>query len=47
MSDADNKANTINDKYQSKINFMDNIYKEYKDEVVNKVVDYLIDDKSN
>ncbi len=47
MDESNEKANAINADYQSRINFMDNIYKKYKDDVVNKVVDYLIDNNSN
>lgn len=45
MEDANNKINSINADYQSKINFMDSIYKEYKGEVIDKIVDFLIEDK--
>ncbi|WP_073997614.1 V-type ATP synthase subunit I domain-containing protein [Anaerococcus urinomassiliensis] len=45
MEDANNKINSINADYQSKINFMDNIYKEHKGEVIDKIVDSLIEDK--
>ena len=44
MDDANERANAINADYQSRINSMDNIYSKYKDEVVENVVDYLIDD---
>ena len=47
MNESNDKANTINADYQSRINYMDNIYKKYKDDVVNKIVGYLIDDNSN
>lgn len=45
MEDANNKINRINASYQSKINFMDNIYKEHKGEVIDRIVDFLIEDK--
>ena len=45
MYDANNKINSINADYQSKINFMDSIYKEYKGEVIDRIVDFLIEDK--
>lgn len=45
MEDANNKINSINADYQSKINFMDSIYKEYKGEVIDRIVDFLIEDK--
>lgn len=45
MDDANNKINSINADYQSKINFMDSIYKEYKGEVIDRIVDFLIEDK--
>ena len=45
MDDANNKINRINADYQSKINFMDSIYKEYKGEVIDRIVDFLIEDK--
>ena len=45
MDDANNKINRINASYQSKINFMDNIYKEHKGEVIDRIVDFLIEDK--
>ncbi len=45
MEDANKKINRINASYQSKINFMDNIYKEHKGKVIDKIVDFLIEDK--
>lgn len=45
MEDANKKINRINASYQSKINFMDNIYKEHKGEVIDKIVDFLVEDK--
>lgn len=45
MEDANKKINRINASYQSKINFMDNIYKEHKGKVIDKIVDSLIEDK--
>lgn len=45
MEDANKKINRINASYQSKINFMDNIYKEHKGRVIDKIVDFLIEDK--
>lgn len=44
MNDSADKANKINVEYQSRINNMDNIYSKYKDQVVDKIVDYLIDE---
>lgn len=43
MQDAEEKSNKINADYQSKINKMDKIYNTYKDQVVNKIVDFLVD----
>ncbi len=43
MQDAEEKSNKINADYQSKINKMDKIYDTYKDQVVNKIVDFLVD----
>lgn len=45
MDNANNKINSINADYQSRINFMDNIYKEHKDQVIDKIVEFLVDDK--
>lgn len=45
MDDATDKSNKVNLEYQSRINNMDNIYSKYKDEVVDKIVSYLIEDK--
>lgn len=45
MDDANNKINTINADYQSRINSMDNIYKKHKDQVVDNIVEFLVDDK--
>lgn len=45
MEDANKKIDRINASYQSKINFMDNIYKEHKGEVIDKIVDFLVEDK--
>lgn len=45
MEDANKKISRINASYQSKINFMDNIYKEHKGEVIDKIVDFLVEDK--
>lgn len=43
MHEAEDKSNSINVDYQKRINNMDSIYKKYKDNVVDKIVDYLID----
>ena len=43
MQGAEEKSNKINADYQSKINKMDKIYDTYKDQVVNKIVDFLVD----
>lgn len=45
MDDASDRSNKINTDYQQRINNMDNIYRKYKDEVVDKIVSYLIEDK--
>lgn len=45
VDDADVKIEKINLDYQSKIDFMDEIYKKYKDQLVDEVVNYIIDDK--
>lgn len=45
LDDADVKIEKINLDYQSKIDFMDEIYKKYKDQLVDEVVNYIIDDK--
>lgn len=44
MNDSADKSNKINLEYQSRINNMDNVYSKYKDQVVDKIVDYLIDE---
>ncbi|WP_394018354.1 V-type ATP synthase subunit I domain-containing protein [Anaerococcus cruorum] len=46
MQNAQERSNNINSDYQSRINNMDKIYSKYKDEVVNKVVDFLVDTES-
>lgn len=46
MQNAQERSNNINADYQSRINNMDKIYSKYKDEVVNKVVDFLVDTES-
>ena len=43
MKEAQSKSIEINRDYQSRINYMDQIYKEHKDEIVDKVVDFLVD----
>lgn len=43
MKEAHSKSIEINRDYQSRINYMDQIYKEHKDEIVDKVVDFLVD----
>lgn len=45
VDDANVKIEKINLDYQSKIDFMDEIYKKYKDQLVDEVVNYIIDDK--
>lgn len=45
LDDANVKIEKINLEYQSKIDFMDEIYKKYKDELVDEIVNYIIDDK--
>lgn len=46
MQNAQERSNNINADYQSRINNMDKVYSKYKDEVVNKVVDFLVDTES-
>ena len=43
MNDADQRSNNINAEYQSRVDNMDKIYSKYKDQVVDKVVDFLVD----
>lgn len=45
LDDANVKIEKINLEYQSKIDFMDEIYKKYKDQLVDEIVNYIIDDK--
>ena len=45
MDDAKVKIDTINADYQSKINLMDNIYKQYKNDIVDEIVKFLIEDE--
>lgn len=45
LDDANVKIEKINLNYQSKIDFMDEIYKKYKDQLVDEIVNYIIDDK--
>lgn len=46
MDSAQERSNNINADYQARINKMDKVYNQYKDEVVNKVVDFLVDTES-
>lgn len=46
MDSAQERSNNINADYQARINKMDKVYSQYKDEVVNKVVDFLVDTES-
>lgn len=46
MQTASERENKINVDYQSRINNMDKIYSKYKDEVVEKIVDFLVDAES-
>lgn len=46
MQAASERENKINVDYQSRINNMDKIYSKYKDEVVEKIVDFLVDAES-
>jgi len=43
MNDADQRSNNINAEYQSRVDNMDKIYSKYKEQVVDKVVDFLVD----
>lgn len=43
MKEAHSKSIEINRDYQSRINYMDQIYKEHKDDIVDKVVEFLVD----
>lgn len=43
MKEADSRSVEINRDYQSRINYMDQIYKEHKDDIVDKVVEFLVD----
>ena len=43
MHEAEDRSSSINVDYQKRINNMDSIYKKYKDEVVDKIVNYLVD----
>lgn len=46
MDSAQERSNNINADYQARINKMDKVYNQYKDEVINKVVDFLVDTES-
>lgn len=46
MDSAQERSNNINADYQARINKMDKVYSQYKDEVINKVVDFLVDTES-
>lgn len=46
MDSAQERSNNINADYQARINKMDKVYSQYKDEVVNKVVDFLVGTES-
>lgn len=43
MKEAHSKSIEINRDYQSRINYMNQIYKEHKDDIVDKVVEFLVD----
>lgn len=43
MKEAHSKSIEINRDYQSRINYMDQIYKVHKDDIVDKVVEFLVD----
>lgn len=43
MEDAENKSSNINADYQARVNKMDKIYDQYKGQVVDKIVDFLVD----
>ena len=47
MKQSDQKIDAINADYQARVNNMDKIYSKHKDEIIDKIVKYLIDEKED